>query len=136
VRMLKFYLNFTARNLFRRKRRTILTALAIAVGIMYFIVFDSMLSGADRDSFNNLINFETGHLEISSVSSDMRPKLDELIPDGKGLAVEVKKIPKVEAAIPRLVFPASVIAGFEELPVSGIGVDPETDKEVREGNRR
>ncbi len=130
MRMLKFYLNFTARNLFRRKRRTILTALAIAVGIMYFIVFDSMLSGADRDSFNNLINFETGHLEISSVSSDMRPKLDELIPDGKGLAVEVKKIPKVEAATPRLVFPASVIAGFEELPVSGIGVDPETDKEV------
>ena len=128
--MLKFYLKFTAKNLFRRKRRTILTALAIAVGIMYFIVFDSMLAGADRDAISNMISFETGHLEISSVSSDMRPKLDELIPDGKGLAVEVKKIPKVEAATPRLVFPASVIAGFEELPVLGIGADLETDKKV------
>lgn len=130
MRMLKFYLKFTAKNLFRRKRRTILTALAIAVGIMYFIVFDSMLAGADRDAISNMISFETGHLEISSVSSDMRPKLDELIPDGKGLAVEVKKIPKVEAATPRLVFPASVIAGFEELPVLGIGADLETDKKV------
>lgn len=128
--MLKFYLKFTAKNLFRRKRRTILTALAIAVGIMYFIIFDSMLSGADRDAINNLINFETGHLEISSVSSDMHPKLDELIPDSKGLAGEIEKLPKVEGATPRLVFPASVIAGFEELPVLGIGADLETDEKV------
>ena len=89
MHMLRFYLNLTARNLFRRKRRTILTAFAIAVAIMYFIIFDSLLSGADRDAFSNLINFETGHLEISSVSSDARPKLDELIPDGKGLAERI-----------------------------------------------
>ncbi len=130
MRVLKFYLKFTAKNLFRRKRRTVLTALAIAVGIMYFIIFDSMLSGADRDAINNLINFETGHLEISSISSDMRPELDELIPDGKRLAGEIKKIPEVEAATSRLVFPASVIAGFEELPVLGIGTDLETDEKV------
>jgi putative ABC transport system permease protein len=129
--MFKFYLKFTAKNLFRRKRRTILTALAIAVGIMYFIVFDSMLSGADRDAICNLINFETGHLQISSVSSDgMHLKPDELIPDGKELAGEITKLPKVEASSPRLVFPASVIAGFEELPVLGIGADPETDERV------
>jgi putative ABC transport system permease protein len=130
MHMLRFYLNLTARNLFRRKRRTILTAFAIAVAIMYFIIFDSLLSGADRDAFSNLINFETGHLEISSVSSDARPKLDELIPDGKGLAERINGVPKVEAATPRLVFPASIIAGFEELPVAGIGVDPGTDKDV------
>jgi putative ABC transport system permease protein len=129
--MLKFHLKFTAKNLFRRKRRTILTALAIAVGIMYFIVFDSMLSGADRDAINNLIDFETGHLQISSVSSgEMHLKPDELIPDGKRLAGEITKLPKVEAASPRLAFPASVIAGFEELPVLGIGADPETDERV------
>lgn len=130
MQILKFYLKFTAKNLFRRKRRTILTAFAIAVGIMYFIVFDSMLSGADRDSINNLINFETGHLKISSASSDMRPRLDELIPDGKGLAGEIAKLPKVKAATARLAFPASVITGFEELPVLGIGADPETDERV------
>ena len=98
MNMLKFYLKFTAKNLFRRKRRTILTALAIAVGIMYFIIFDSMLSGADRDAINNLVNFETGHIQVQAVTSDdKRPKLDELIPDGKGLASEITKLNKVEA---------------------------------------
>jgi putative ABC transport system permease protein len=131
MNMLKFYLKFTAKNLFRHKRRTILTALAIAIGIMYFIVFDSMLAGADQDAISNLVNFETGHLQVSSVTSDdKRPKLDELIPDGERLAGEIRNLPKVEAATPRLVFPASAIAGFEELPVLGIGADPETDEKV------
>ncbi len=131
MNIVKFYLKFTAKNLFRHKRRTILTAFAIAVGIMYFIVFDSLLSGADRDAINNMVNFETGHVIVSSVSSDdRRPKLGELIPESKGLAREIAELPKVEAATPRLVFPASIIAGFEELPVLGIGADPETDERV------
>lgn len=60
--MLRFYLGLAARNMWRRKKRTILTAAAIAVGIMYFIMFDSLLAGADRDAELNTIDFETGHL--------------------------------------------------------------------------
>ena len=60
--MLRFYLGLTAKNMWRRKRRTVRTAAAIAVGIMYFVVFDSLLAGADRDAQLNTIDFETGHL--------------------------------------------------------------------------
>lgn len=129
--MVGFYLKFTAKNLLRRKRRTILTAAAIAFGIVYFIAFDSMLSGADQDAVNNMVYFETGHLQVTTaLLGDGRPRAEDLLPDPEGLAGEIARLPKIVAATPRLVFPASVIAGLEELPVLGVGVDPERDKKV------
>ena len=64
--MLHFYLGFTAKNIWRRRRRTILTAAAIAIGVMYFVMFDSLLTGADRDAQINTIDFETGHLWVGA----------------------------------------------------------------------
>lgn len=132
--MLRFYLGFTAKNMWRRRRRTLLTAAAIAVGIMYFVVFDSLLAGADRDAQINTIDFETGHLWVSaSAGSDdagARPTAENTIPSGQALAQAIAELSGVAGAAPRLVFPASLIAGLDELPVSVVGVDPEADPQV------
>ncbi|MCR4424818.1 MAG: ABC transporter permease [Firmicutes bacterium] len=130
--MFRFYLGLTAKNLWRQKRRTFLTAGAIAIGIMYFIVFDSLLSGADREAVDNMIDFETGHVQVVSAaaSQDRRPRPEELLPDGGDLAREISALPRVKAATPRLTFPASVIVGLEELPILGVGVDPDLDARV------
>ncbi|MGI6130704.1 MAG: ABC transporter permease [Bacillota bacterium] len=132
--MLRFYLGFTAKNIWRRKRRTILTAAAIAIGIMYFVMFDSLLAGADRDAQINTIDFETGHLWVgASQEGDAtlaRPTLEDTIPSGQAVAQAIAELPGVAGAAPRLVFPASLIAGLDELPVSAAGVDPEVDPQV------
>ena len=49
-----------AKNLFRYGRRTFITSAAIAVGIMAFILMDSLLIGLEKDSERNLIRYETG----------------------------------------------------------------------------
>ena len=132
--MLRFYLGLTAKNIWRRKRRTILTAAAIAIGIMYFVMFDSLLTGADRDAQINTIDFETGHLWVgASEEGDTtfaRPTLDNTIPSGQTLAKPIAELAGVAGSTPRLVFPASLIAGLDELPISGVGVDPEADPQV------
>lgn len=46
-------------NLTRHKRRTFITAFAIAIGILMFIYMDSMLLGADQESVRNLKWYET-----------------------------------------------------------------------------
>jgi putative ABC transport system permease protein len=132
--MLHFYLGFTAKNIWRRRRRTILTAAAIAIGVMYFVMFDSLLTGADRDAQINTIDFETGHLWVgASEEGDptlARPTLENTIPSGRAVAEAIAELAGVAGAAPRLVFAASLVAGLDELPISGVGVDPDADPHV------
>jgi putative ABC transport system permease protein len=135
--MLRFYLGLAAKNMWRRKRRTILTAAAIAVGIMYFVMFDSLLAGADTDAELNTIDFETGHLWVSAseegnaaLAALERPTLEKTIPSAQALAQAIAELSGVAGVAPRLVFPASLIAGLDELHVSAIGFNPEADSQV------
>ncbi|MDD4450159.1 MAG: hypothetical protein PHS76_05600 [Sphaerochaeta sp.] len=44
---MKFILQLAAKNLMRYKRRTAITAVAIAFGLMMYVFVDSLLLGAD-----------------------------------------------------------------------------------------
>lgn len=59
-------LKFAFKNLTRHKRRTIITASALAFGLMLFILMDSLLKGAYNESTRNLIEIETGDGKIMS----------------------------------------------------------------------
>ncbi len=61
---MKFLISFAFKNLTRYKRRTIITALAIAVGIMMYIFVDSMLKGAEYESIRNLKWYESASARI------------------------------------------------------------------------
>lgn len=132
--MLKFYLNLAAKNLWRHKRRTVLTALAIAVGVFYYIFLDSMLAGMYRDGVNNIINFETGHIQVLSSSrqksDDDTGNLKNLLSGGKALVANLAKVTGVAGATGRLVFSGTVLNGIDELPIIAVGVSPERDSKV------
>ncbi|MGH0053367.1 MAG: ABC transporter permease [Sphaerochaetaceae bacterium] len=61
---MKFVLQLAAKNLSRYKRRTAITAVAIAVGLMMYIIVDSILRGAELESMRNLRWYETASLRI------------------------------------------------------------------------
>ncbi|WP_332447687.1 ABC transporter permease [Sphaerochaeta sp.] len=61
---MKFILQLAVKNLSRYKRRTAITAVAIATGLMMYILIDSILVGADRESMRNLRWYETASLRI------------------------------------------------------------------------
>jgi putative ABC transport system permease protein len=132
--MFKFYLNLAAKNLWRHKRRTILTALAIAVGVFYYIFLDSMLAGMYRDGVNNIIDFQTGHIQVVSSSrqksDDDAGNLKNLLADGKALVAHLDKVTGVAGATGRIEFSGSVLNGVDELPVLAVGITPETDSNV------
>lgn len=52
------------RNVFRYKRRTLITAIAIAVGVMFGIFMDGFVAGMDNQSIRNLRDFETGDVRL------------------------------------------------------------------------
>ncbi len=59
-----FLINLAWKNLTRHKRRTIITSIALAFGLMLFIIMDSLLIGALEQSNINLIDSETGDGKI------------------------------------------------------------------------
>lgn len=53
-----------ARNIFRYKRRSVITAVAIAVGVAFTIAIDGMLVGTETESERNIREYETGEAKV------------------------------------------------------------------------
>jgi len=134
---MKFLASFAWKNLFRYKKRTLITASAVAVGLAGFIFIDSWLLGAQRESERNLIWFETGSARV--LNRQYWDKKDQLPlkyvienPDAVIFRLRELNIP----AAPRIVFGGELIVRenpFKQdgsLPVKIFAVDPETDNRV------
>jgi len=61
---MKFILQLAAKNLLRYKRRTAITAIAIAFGLLMYVLVDSLLLGAELESMRNLRWYETASMRI------------------------------------------------------------------------
>jgi ABC-type lipoprotein release transport system permease subunit len=133
----RFIISLALKNLSRYKRRTIITAVAIAVGLMMYIVVDSILLGAEFESMRNLRWYETASARIMHPDywEDrlMRP-LDISIEDPYTIVDSLRK--EGIAAAPRTMFSADLILYSEDfgedghMPVQVTAVDPELDNSV------
>lgn len=134
---MRFIISLALKNLSRYKRRTIITAVAIAVGLMMYIVVDSVLLGAEFESMRNLRWYETASARIMHPDywEDrlMRP-LDISIEDPYTIVDSLRK--EGIAAAPRTMFSADLILYSEDfgedghMPVQVTAVDPELDNSV------
>lgn len=120
---MKFLLTFAWKNLFRYRRRTLITAGALAVGLTMFIYVDSMLAGADQETVINLRRYETAGGKIihrENLDQIKEGKLEHLVADPQGLygMLEGMNIPYA----PRTSFAAEAIVedGSQFLVASGI----------------
>lgn len=136
---MKFLIILAWKNLFRHTKRTFITASSIAVGLMLFIIIDSLLMGIANDSTRNLIDYETSFFKIHAdeywEEKDTLP-LDYTISSPQKIIEAVQKA-GYEAA-PRTVFRAEMIIYKDPFPEDGslqvklIGISPDQDPEVFE----
>lgn len=124
------------RNVFRHTRRTMITAVAIGVGLMFMIMIDSMFSGVENQTIRNILKTDNSELVIypAGVFEDrfLFP-LDTLIEDAAAMSAKLEDdYDEVISATPRLRFAAFAMAPEAELFAVGVGIDPETDPGVFE----
>lgn len=121
------------RNVFRHKRRTLITAAAISVGLASMIMMNTMMNGMDKLSSYNIIHYETGHFEIFAKGyyreEGMFP-LDTIIDDPEPLFAIVRDLKGMSGVTQRVKFPARVNNGIDEFPVLAVGIDLHTESEV------
>lgn len=130
-----FLFRMALKNLNRHRRRTFITALIIAFAILIYILTEGLMLGMTDMSFSNIINLESGHLQVADQNYwDERKELPlkNLIEPSAELEGIIESLSGLEAYTKRLNFAVNLNNGIDELPVTGVGIDPERDGAVFE----
>jgi ABC-type lipoprotein release transport system permease subunit len=122
------------RNVARHRRRTIITATVMTVGIGLFIAYDSILAGMDRLSIDSMIRYSSSFLKVRTpayADDSLGLPLDKGIADPEAaMAAIAKAVPSLKAVTGRTLFLAEASNYGDSTPVVAAAVDPEADAAV------
>jgi len=118
------------RNLSRHKKRTIFTAIVIAVAICFYVFADALILGMMDSSYENITEYEFGHIQLMSgeywEDKDDLP-LQNLISLEEETLARIAGRPEVTGYAPRLDFSAEMTDGRDSIPLIGRGIDLEQE---------
>ena len=117
-------LQVALRNSVRNRRRTLLTAVAIAAGLALLLVFTGMADGAHEKMAEIGVSMGLGDVVVHARGYTDDPTLDRLIADPAPAQAAIGRVPGVVHVAPRLRTDALITAGATSVGVSLSGVDP------------
>lgn len=116
------------RNLVRNGRRTGLTALAVALGLVVVMAMSSLVEGMVTSMVADNIRMSSGHLQIRDESYQV-DKLSllskDLLQDGEAWAAQVEALPEVQSAAPVLWIGGLLGTAQESVAIEIVGIDPD-----------
>jgi putative ABC transport system permease protein len=127
---MKMLLKLAFRNVFRYKKRTIITFSAISYGLGLMALGICLYNGANTQAMDNIINNQTAHLKILAPgyfeNKDEIP-LEFTIDEPQKIKSLLKDNQDILGIESRILFQASIISGMDELPCLGVAIEPEVD---------
>ncbi|HLV10540.1 MAG TPA: FtsX-like permease family protein [Halanaerobiales bacterium] len=123
-----FLTKLATKNLWRHRNRTLITAIIIAFAVFFYILMDSFIGGMVEMSYDGVIDYEAGHLQIVKGEywdEEEELPLENLLTVDKELMSVVEGLEGYQASSAELNFFAQLNNGINELPVIGKGVIPE-----------
>ena len=122
------YLKLALRNVFRNRRRTIITLAAMSFGAAAIILFGGFVNAVYWGVRESTIRSQVGHIQIYRKGYSEKGTLapyDYLIADYAALREQLSAIPHVKTVTARLGFSGLVSTGDTTTSFVGTGVDPE-----------
>ena len=116
-------LKIAFRNIFRQKRRTILTALAMIVGFMLSSVFIGWSDGIYSNIIDMFTRNRIGHIQVHQEGYLDRPSLYKNIADYESIGETIQNNDGVEAWAPRLYAAGLGSVGEKSTAVRVVGID-------------
>ncbi len=124
------------RNMFRQKRRSILTALTMGGGVALFAMALGMGDGSYDYIIETFTGSHTGHAQIHAAGYLDRPSIYKVIPDPEGVGARVESVADVRDWAPRVYTSALAFVGVKTSGVQVMGVDPTREhRAMRIGER-
>jgi putative ABC transport system permease protein len=126
-----FLASLAWKNLSRYRKRTIITASAIAFGLAVYIFLDGWLKGAETESERNLVMYETSSSRVVTAEywqDRQRLPLGSAIEDPHPVIAALRRagIP----AVPRTLFAGEAVVEEGSMPIRVIAIDPARDEDV------
>jgi putative ABC transport system permease protein len=115
------------RNLVRNGRRTLLTGLAVALGLMVVMVMSSLIEGMVGTMVADGIRITTGHLQVRAGGFDEDESgllAENLLEDGDAWAAQVESLPDVVSAAPVFLSGGLISTSEESMRVEIVGLRP------------
>lgn len=116
------------RNIFRQKRRTILTALTMVGGFVLLSLSLAISDGTYGSLIDTFTRMHTGHLQIHKAGYLEKPSLYATINTFDELDKQLGLIPELKSWAPRVYSSALVFAGKKTTAGKIIGIDPRREE--------
>ncbi|KPJ70025.1 hypothetical protein AMJ44_00900 [candidate division WOR-1 bacterium DG_54_3] len=128
------------RNIFRQRRRTILTGLSMLVGFTLAVIFIGWGDGTYNNIIDEFTRNRLGHIQIHEKTYLDRPSLYKTIQESDDLANILDSTKGIESWTPRLFSAGLVSVGEKTAGVQILGIDPiredqttQFDKKILQG---
>ena len=127
---LPLFAMIAARNIWRNRRRTAITAGGAAFCILSFVFLFGFFDGFTEHLIENSTRYVTGHvqLERAGFRKDLAPEL--ALNDAGVVLQKVRNTPGVEAAAPRVQVQALASTAAKSEGIVLMGIDPPAEREV------
>ena len=116
-------LKLAFRNIFRQKRRSLLTSLSMAGGYLLCTLSVSLSEG----SYNNAIKFftedHTGHIQIHKENYLTRPKIHKTIAKTETVSQQLSNMPEIKSHTLRVFAPALAYSESKNTQARVVGID-------------
>ncbi len=112
------------RNIWRQKRRTLITASAIALAMLLCLFMRSMQEGSYSNNLDNATRFYSGHLQLQHPEFADNNSIDKLLPADKAFLEQIQGIEGISQEVPRIESMALGAFGDKSKGVVVMGVAP------------
>jgi len=118
------------KNLWRNRRRTLITAASVFFAVFFALVMRSFQLGTYDRIFKNIVESYTGYLQVQHADYFDEPAIDNSFEFDQPLVDKLKSDPNIISVIPRLESFALASAESFTQGVMVLGIDPEGEGEV------
>jgi len=116
------------RNLWRNRRRTIITSASIFFAVFFAVIMRSYQLGSYDHMITNFIESFTGYLQVQHIRYQDNPLIDNSFDYNDSIAIAISGIDKVVSVAPHLESFALASSGTQTKGVATIAIDPEKEK--------
>ncbi len=124
------------RNIWRNKKRTLITIVSIAFAVVLSSIMRSMQLGSYERMIDNSVKFYTGYIQVHKDGYWDEQTLNNAFMPSDSLINGLAGIPDVEAVVPRLESFALASFGTQTKGTLVIGMDPEKEAYLTNINSR
>ena len=116
------------RNLWRNKRRTIITAASIFFAVFFAVVMRSFQLGTYEHMIKQSIESYAGYLQVQQSDYSDDPSIDNVFESSPELLDKISAVPNVKVAVPRIESGALASTGNLSKGVMIAGISPSKEK--------